>query len=369
MAGWIVIGLILMLVLLRAIVYFRDTYRATNYGVPDLVQIIRAIDGRLGEHHPHIKDKRVELSFIGHSMGGLVVTNALRTLSDVFKVRIESLNHFGAAGPKPSEEIQRIGETFVLKRLVLASPDIPAEALLSDRGNFLASVLSRFEEAYLFSNEGDEVLRLISTLANYFTFPTKSADHGFRLGNTEILSEGYGLIRSRAEDFLTKLRVGNLSLQQLYNRLALADAGRRGMRNPTRKETHLPKVFTYFDCTDYFDEDDSGVPRALLSRAKCYKRTDPEAKMPFVEHLRVLRAYLITPKDGHKVNCHGGYFEGKLSQQLIYRLACLGYQGTVVAFGSQAKIGEACNAKQIRVLLSPALRDTGVGPAMAKLHS
>src|SRR5258708_19850754 len=63
-------------------------------------------------------------------------------------------------------------------RFVLASPDTPAEALLSSRGNFLASALSRFEEAYLFSNEGDEGLRQISTLANYFVFPTNSRNHG-----------------------------------------------------------------------------------------------------------------------------------------------------------------------------------------------
>ena len=71
----------------------------------------------------------------------------------------------------------------------LASPDIPAETLLSNRGNFLASALSRFQEAYLFSNEGDEVLRQISTLANYFPCSRpKAATHGFRLGNVEILS-------------------------------------------------------------------------------------------------------------------------------------------------------------------------------------
>src|ERR1700761_9501064 len=83
---------------------------------------------------------------------------------------------------------------FSPKRFVLASPDIPAETLLSSRGNFLASALSRFDEAYLFSSEGDEVLRQISTLANYFVFPTKSRNHGFRLGNVEILSRNFGVI-------------------------------------------------------------------------------------------------------------------------------------------------------------------------------
>jgi hypothetical protein len=31
-------------IVLRSIVYFRDTYRATYYGVPDLVEVIRLID-------------------------------------------------------------------------------------------------------------------------------------------------------------------------------------------------------------------------------------------------------------------------------------------------------------------------------------
>ena len=41
------LALVLTAALLRTIVYFRDNYRATNFGVPDLVQIIRAIDGEM----------------------------------------------------------------------------------------------------------------------------------------------------------------------------------------------------------------------------------------------------------------------------------------------------------------------------------
>jgi len=37
----------LMAVLLRIIVYFRDNYRASNYGIPDLIQVIRAIDAEI----------------------------------------------------------------------------------------------------------------------------------------------------------------------------------------------------------------------------------------------------------------------------------------------------------------------------------
>jgi len=74
--------------------------------------------------------------------------------------------------------------------------------------------------------------------------------------------------------------------------------------------------------------------------------------LSFPSHLKLLWAYLTTPL---RPNVHGGYFEGKLSQELIYRLACLGFNGTVGAYGSVTAIGDACESKQIRVLLSPFL--------------
>jgi hypothetical protein len=60
-------------IVLRAIVYFRDIYRATYYGVPDLVEVIRLIDreilNELERNKPAQTPLRVALSFIGHSMG------------------------------------------------------------------------------------------------------------------------------------------------------------------------------------------------------------------------------------------------------------------------------------------------------------
>src|SRR6267143_4236874 len=230
--GWTVAGLVLMTVLLRTIVYFRDNYRASNYGIPDLVQVIRAIDSeiaRLRGDGPSTND--VQLSFIGHSMGGFVVTNTIRVLSDAFAREVSALSSYGAdAAPEPTS--RPIGKVFSLMRFVLASPDIPAETLLSSRGNFLASALSRFEEAYLFSNEGDEVLRQISTLANYFVFPTKSRNHGFRLGNVEILTRNFGMIDVDGDDFLRVLRIGNLTLQELYDMLEDAKAERQQTAQP-----------------------------------------------------------------------------------------------------------------------------------------
>jgi PASTA domain len=357
MAGLTLAGLVLTAALLRTIVYFRDTYRATNYGEPDLVQIIRAIDGKIGEIRGSSEyTNDVQLSFIGHSMGGFVVTNTIRVLSDVFAREVRDIEAYGAgpAGGDTPPPSPNIGRVFQLKRFVLASPDIPAETLLSSRGNFLASALARFEEAYLFSNEGDEVLRQISTLANYFVFPTNTRNHGFRLGNVEILSRNFGLIDVNESDFLRVLRIGHLTLQQLYD--ALEDAKASRQQDPAARvpaQAPLPKVFTYFDCTDYVDREADDKPaRPLLTFARRRKRWNANAKLRWYSHLHLLFAYLVHHQ---RPNVHGGYFEGLLSQQLIYRLACLGYRDTVAAYGGEAQLSKACQDKQIRALVSPLL--------------
>jgi hypothetical protein len=370
MIGLTLAGLVLTAAVLRVMVYFRDNYRASNYGVPDLIQIIRAIDGeiiKLRGEDSNAARRNVELSFIGHSMGGFVVTNTIRTLSNVFGVPVDTLSSYGAhARPGVTLEsppLNEIGSVFKLMRFVLVSPDIPAETLLSSRGNFLASALSRFDEAYLFSNEGDAVLRQISTLANYFVFPTKSRNHGFRLGNVEVLSRNFGLVNVSPADFLRALRVGNLTLEELS--AALEDASAR--RNPYAPASlparmPLPKVFTYFDCTDYVDQVGPDQPvRPLLTFAKWRKRYDAKAKLRWYSHLHLLFAYIAY----RKPNVHGGYFEGVFSQQLIYRLACLGYAGTAKAYGGESALSSSCEQKQIRGLLSPRLALLGRSSWMA----
>ena len=102
--------------------------------------------------------------------------------------------------------------------------------------------------------------------------------------------------------------------------------------------------------------------RSLLTFAKWQKRYNRSAKMRFYSHLRLLFAYLLP---GHRPNVHGGYFEGMLSQQLIYRLGCLGFEETVAAYGSEPVLGKQCESKQIRVLLSPCLHKPRTGPAAA----
>lgn len=355
LCGWTIAGLVLTAILLRIAVYFRDQYRAANYGVPDLVQVIRVIENKVLElrgQSPAQAQNDVELSFIGHSMGGFVVTNAIRVLTDAFDVSATSLGAFGRkARDEGSHPTSAVGHVFHLMRFVLASPDIPAEHLLSSRSNFLASALSRFDEAYLFSNEGDEVLRQISTLANYFSFPTKSRNHGWRLGNVEILSRGYGVIG--ASD-AKELRIGNLTIAELDR--AMHDAAAARTRNAGETVSpydpaRLPAVFSYFDCTDYVDADTTGAVRPLLTFALRRKRNNASARLGWRSHLRLLGCYLVRQRP----NVHGGYFEGALTQQLIFRLACLGFRDTRAAFGGVPQLSAVCSARQIRVLLSPTL--------------
>jgi len=349
-------------IVLRAIVYFRDIYRATNYGVSDLVQIIRLIDFEASNRIA--KDKRafgqrrrIALSFIGHSMGGLVVTNVIRTLTDVFdsesNVQTASGANTGYAADSSDvfEQIPaRVGHVFELMRFIVVSPDIPAEALLARRGNFLQSSLRRFKEAYLFSNEGDVVLRLISTVANYFSFPTLKNRSGYRLGNTEILSNSYGEVSvNGSEQLLEILRVGSNKLSELSRTTA---------QSRTAKEAaKVADAFSYFDCTDYVEDH-----RGMLTLASKCKARDPEGAISYIEYARLLLRYLFLSPNEPKskyVNVHGGYFYGQTTKGLIYRLACLGYDDTVAVYGGEAAIFAKCNEHQIRVLISRRLRRKG----------
>ncbi|MGH6839787.1 MAG: alpha/beta hydrolase [Methylocella sp.] len=330
------------LFLLRLSVYFRDGYRATSFGIPDLVEIIRQIDKKLDERHNRYwlsrigrQPNRVQLSFIGHSMGGYVVTSVVRILSDVFdpatmreglnKRRIPAQN-----SEKEKQALSKIGRAFRLKRLVLVSPDIPAEALISNRANFLSNSLARFEESFLFSNEGDEVLLQISTIANYFSYPTKSNKFGYRLGNVGILGLPYGM--SNTFD-LQNLGIGNDTLGNIYDKLE--KVGNKQLQDD------LPRSFSYFDCTDCVEKNGKGV----LTLAKPHH----VKKMRWYDHTWLLLLYLRwrTP------DVHGGYFHSPFLKKLIYRLACIGFDDCEEAYKNDedGSLHKQCQDRQVRVLL------------------
>lgn len=363
--------MIATLLLLRTTVYFRDVYRAINFGVPDLTELVRQIDqavvnmrvAELLQRHPHYSEamreaqriasgeaaangsapQRIKLNFLGHSMGGLVITNVVRILSDVFD------RNSIAKNPIPD-----IGNTLSLGRLILASPDVPVLSIISSRSNGLASSLRRFSEAYLFSNEGDLALRLASTAANYISFPSAKQSHGHRLGSVALIqTEDPGIINLAAlkqyytpdkslsqaiqddpVDILKCLYIthssgagdGYLSLGEMFDK-----------EHAQQRPASLADLFTFFDCTDYRDyklvlaangrRESSKFMTGLLTRAKDRK------------HLRLWDYMeLIVDCLRGKRDVHGGYFHGKYSRELMYRLAFLGFGGMLAAIAAEESV-------------------------------
>jgi hypothetical protein len=383
--------MILTLLLLRLSVYFRDVYRAQNFGVPDLTELIRQIDQAVMDlrrrdieenaasyreairqaklAHDHAPP-RTQLTFLGHSMGALVITNVVRILSDVFDR--------GSILQNPTPEI---GDTLSLDRLVLASPDIPVLSIISGRANGLASSLRRFNEAYLFSNEGDLALRLASTAVNYISFPSAKQNHGHRLGSIALtrrpsappgivnlpeLQAHYALPTDLCEamkadplDILKCLFItrnsgdgsGYLSLGKLFEKAHKAST-----------PATLADLFTFFDCTDYKDyrlslaangrRERSPQQTGLLTRAKGKNHLNTW------DYTELLFDMVTGRRD-----VHGGYFKGEYSRELIYRVAFLGFERNlqVIAheMGTEGRekaldaLNDRCIHKGIQVYLSP----------------
>lgn len=417
----IIASLIFTLIFLRLSGYFRDSYRAYNYGVPDLVELIRQLDKEIVEASPGktLEEKQhywrdqtepIKLSFIGHSMGGFAVTNAVRVLSDVFDR--ESIGNFDIHN-KDKNPSARIGHVFSLGRLILVSPDIPAETIISGRANFLSSSLRRFEEAYLFSNEGDMALRLASTAANYFSFPAKTRAGGYRLGNV-VIREGVGSkhkvttkcgivnvdekgnllsVEPREDGSFEAKRMSKpkqtesgteidlqvssyLSYLYVSPDLPLSKRQSEIILAPDRKP--IAELFTYFDCTDYVELYPER-PNGKLKRMGVLTYALGKSSLSFWNYVRLTWAFATG-----KIDTHGGYFndgdatlssktrekwtkpEAALTKQLIYGLACLGFQGLLESMTSYGNMGDdpqhrkigllefsnLCEAKGIQVLLS-----------------
>lgn len=455
---------VVSLIILRLAIYFRDYYRATNYGVPDLVELVRQLDKTLVNHvkEQHIdkvslvhkfkilvlkrirtklslegkivtkqeetflkiacekiindyfqnqeinsiniedlssyindsttcnqeyldhivnlgreiinrttdnefvkikdrakdilenkakrywqEDNRIKLSFIGHSMGAYVVTSAVRILSDVF-----DLNSVGSLGLTNKIPTSDIGSVFALERLLLVAPDIPITTILSGRANILRSSLRRFREAYLFSNEGDLALRIASTIANYFSFPARTRESGYRLGNVAIKdSEGYGIInlnhvrQKQHQELLKTLFVDSFNLKK-----SLANIQEGFHFEEVFEREEIASLFTYFDCTDYTDKTTkfNSKKRRILTIAKW--RLEPR----WLYYIRLSIAYGLGMRD-----THGGYFQGQFSQQAIYRLAFLGFGGFLDSLDQKDRasaldyLSQQCSQKKIQVILSP----------------
>jgi hypothetical protein len=329
----------LCLAVLRLTVYFRDRDRAANYGVFDAIELVRwlhviledILDEKTG-HSPE-ESKRLNsneffgianLSFISHSVGCFVATQAIRILSDVFDPSAinrwkaySSDGPFGATKTEcPSEanidkELQKIGNLFSLKSLVLVSPDIPIWAITSGRSNFLRTCLRRFKEAYLFTNDADMLLSLASTVANYFVFPSASRIGGSRLGNLTFTEDReYGEINLDA----TKLGV-----RAFTRNIKLTD-------KPFCSQNTVYQAFTVVDCTDYKDQ--------LVTDSESWGRrlsvlTGNNSVTNLLNYILTAFSHFLGIR---RIDSHGGYFRGQFYLELLYALALYGKDITQTQF-------------------------------------
>jgi hypothetical protein len=332
---------ILTLLALRLSNYFRDVHRAEQYGVLDLVELMRQLDRAvIAEVHREWEPRdRIRLSFIGHSMGAFVVTQVVRILSDVFDTRsISTLDMSDRTAPPPSA----IGNIFRLGRLVLVAPDISTESIISGRANVLRSAIRRFEEAYVFCNEGDLALRLASTVANYFSFPASSREGGYRLGaltvrppddNPEAPPQ-YGIVNLKADDKLTD-RAGFINYLAIHADYSVATRQAKlwGQDTHTPEVRHLDRkpiaeLFTYFDCTDY-QEPIVDPKTGIAKRKGIVGLAEGKRSLGSRDLLRLT----IAMAQG-KIDPHGGYLspDAKFCRELIYGLGVLGFAGLLDRF-------------------------------------
>lgn len=358
------VGIILALLALRLSTYLRDRNRAMNYGVVDLVELIRQIDQAVIERRQS-ENIRIKLNFLGHSMGCFVVTNVVRILSDVFDT--ESINK------QPSNYIGRV---FSLGRLILVAPDISIDSIMPVRSNFLRSALRRCEEAYLFSNEGDLALRLASTAVNYINFPARTRFRGYRLGNLTVqrfadqydyrnqrlTEKDYGIVNNKNGQIESpycclEIRASNREHQQLDELVPVGQVDKEIVKGSDVSTIDLQNVrvadrFTYFDCTDYCDFTDSepNKPTGVVSQSL------KKSALVVFDYVRLSIAYFVKGE----INTHGGFFYGKLSQQLMYELAFLGFQGLLDNLKPGKKrdeqiqeLSQQCCEKYIQVVIAP----------------
>jgi hypothetical protein len=294
-------------------------------------------------------------------MGCFVVTNTIRILSEVFDDRAIEGNY-----------TSEIGNVFCLERLVLVAPDIPVETIMPRRANFLRASLHRCKEAYVFCNEGDLALRLASTVANYFSFPAKDRKGGYRLGNITAKwakNQPYGIINLTGDpQNPVALPFDHLELRAFDGANPLASIRPRETisketqitleaKSYTPQSNIITDWFTYFDCTDY--KDYKGTP----NRANQCDAETLECIVSIARGKSILNLmdYLVLCFCS-SINTHGGYFDGVLSQRLIYDLAFLGFQERLqLGFSDRGQsfpelldtFNQQCRDKQIKVVLAP----------------
>jgi hypothetical protein len=301
----------------------------------------------------------VGLSFLAHSLGNSVVTEALRVLVDAFEPEaVGELSGF-SPGKTPSA---LLGRCFRLERLVLVAPDIPVEAVIPRRANVLRSALRRMRESHLFTNEGDLALRLASTAANYFSFPARTRFSGYRLGNLTLRHFRDSSDRRGRDPVygLNTEKSGRRALPVDHLEIRSSRREHRNLEEPpfapwvARGARQVTNLLSYYDCTDAICEGKGVVSLARRRPA-----------LNLVDYVCLTLASLrfsLDPSRG--VDTHGGYFRAASTRTLIYRLAFAGFDDLVATLARGGSDLDAhCRDCQIQLALSVREQERLVRPS------
>jgi pimeloyl-ACP methyl ester carboxylesterase len=283
---------LLVFLLLRIVVYQRDRYRAVHYGAPDLAEFFWRLDQALvdlaGQPAPPDSSKQPQqmmVNLVGHSMGGLLLVNLLRILSERGRDEQGTLKPDSELSPG-NDPIDEIGRYLVLDKLILASPDIPLEFLREGRNNYVRSAMRRCRRIYLMSSDRDIVLRYLSTIGNWFTEPSMQMA-GERLGNI----------------YLKQMPAGSNSSFLPYIRIMVHSE--RAVQPTSSYE--LFRKFNYLDCSEMRGAKGGGVNAVAL-------------KLNHLTALPIdLANTLIYFVGANNLDVHGGYFQTNTRSFQIFK--------------------------------------------------
>jgi hypothetical protein len=95
------------------------------------------------------------------------------------------------------------------------------------------------------------------------------------------------------------------------------------------QDTPVSDLFTYFDCTDYVDIQDLPDGRHTSVAQGVVTYALRKSALNLTDYLSLCLAYFL--RWPRAINVHGGYFDGVFTQQLIYKLAFLGFSGLLTS--------------------------------------
>jgi len=217
----IALGVGIGLLLLRLSTYLSDRYRALHYGVPDLTEFVRDLDDQI-----YPMKIRADFDLVGHSMGCLLLVNAVRVMTDFF--------HF----PGEATQLSRMA-MIRLRSLILCAADIPVALAVPGRNNYFLSSLRRFTGIHVLSSDRDIILKWASNLGNWASEPRFDMSSR-RLGNALLID---------AQAFPRRLRdtprLGSLLPVTRPGRRYIAVAGAPWPRSEARGRAYLH----FHDCS------------------------------------------------------------------------------------------------------------------------